>query len=293
MHEHFVRDLIAATGPDFFARLTGTGVPSNRPVFVFGLPRSGTTLIEQILASHPLVHGGGELRFARRSFEGLPEVAGLDQRPLDCLARLTGTGVRVLGERHLAWLAELDGGRAERITDKMPDNYLYLGFLKRLFPRAVFIHCRRDLRDVAVSCWSTDFRSIDWSNSFEHIASRFSQYVRVMDHWRSVLPAPMVEVDYAETVRDLEGVARRLLDACALPWDPACIRFHQTQRRIRTASVVQVRQPLYSRSLDRWRNYETTLGELFRLLPSLETPAPSPKGNMRHTGSHHELAKTP
>jgi tetratricopeptide (TPR) repeat protein len=266
-HERFVSDMIAATDADFFARLSEAGDETRRPVFIFGLPRSGTTLIEQVLASHPAVHGAGELRLARRTFEALPSVTNSDKRPLDCLALLDSASANTLAQRHLTSLAEFDGGKAERVTDKMPDNYLYLGFLATLFPRATFVHCRRDLRDVAVSCWTTDFRSIDWSNTFEHLAARFTQYARVMDHWRSVLPRPIVEVDYADTVADLETVARRLLDACMLPWDPACIGFHQTRRSIRTASVVQVRQPIYKKSLDRWKNYERKLGELFALLP--------------------------
>ena len=103
----------------------------------------------------------------------------------------------------------------------MPDNYLYLGLLAALFPRAKFIHCRRDLRDVAVSCWMTNFRHIRWANDPEHIARRFREYRRLMEHWRRVLPVPMLEVDYEETVADLEGVARRLVAWCGLEWEPA------------------------------------------------------------------------
>jgi hypothetical protein len=149
----------------------------------------------------------------------------------------------------------------------MPDNYLYLGLLALLFPRAVFIHCRRDLRDVAVSCWMTDFSSIRWANDFGHIAGRFHQYRRAMEHWRRVLPVPIQEVDYEETVDDLEAVARRLLEACGLEWDPACLEFHRTERPIRTASVTQVRQPVYKRSVARLKNYEPALAELFAALP--------------------------
>jgi hypothetical protein len=149
----------------------------------------------------------------------------------------------------------------------MPDNYLYLGLLAIGFPRATFIHCRRDLRDVAVSCWMTDFSTIRWANDFDHIASRFRQYRRVMDHWNAVLPVPIHHVDYEETVNDLAGVASRLLSACGLEWEPACLEFHRTERPVRTASVTQVRQPVYQRSVARWRNYEQALAELFAALP--------------------------
>jgi hypothetical protein len=145
---------------------------------------------------------------------------------------------------------------------------MYLGLLAAMFPNAVFVHCRRDLRDVAVSCWMTDFRSIRWANDPGHIAGRFRQYKRLMDHWRAVLPVSIHEVDYEEIVADLEPVARRLVSACGLDWEPACLEFHRTQRPVRTASVVQVRQPVYKQSAGRWKNYETTLAGLFAVLPT-------------------------
>ncbi len=172
-----------------------------------------------------------------------------------------------IAQRHDDRLQEL-GGRAQRVVDKMPDNYMYLGLLAILFPNACFIHCRRDLRDVAVSCWINSFRGITWSNDHTHIAARFREYQRVMDHWRAVLPAPIHEVDYEETVENLEGVARRLVAACGLDWEPACLDFHLNRRPVRTASVVQVRQPLYKTSVARWKNYEQKLAGLFEALPT-------------------------
>ena len=140
---------------------------------------------------------------------------------------------------------------------------MYLGLLATMFPQGVFVHCRRDLRDIAVSCWMTDFRSIRWANNPAHISSRFQQYRRLMDHWGKVLPVPIHEVDYEETVADPEGVARRLIAACGLEWEPQCLEFHRTQRPIRTASVTQVRQPIYKQSVARWKHYQDALGELF------------------------------
>jgi hypothetical protein len=151
----------------------------------------------------------------------------------------------------------------------MPDNYMYLGLLAAMFPHATFVHCRRDPRDIAVSCWMTNFRSIRWANDFDHIASRFAQYRRLMDHWKCVLPVRLYEVDYSETVGDLEGVARRLIAACGLEWDSTCLEFHRTRRPVRTASVSQVRQPIYTKSLDRWKNYERELADLFARLPAV------------------------
>ena len=192
---------------------------------------------------------------------------GRTDPPLQCIPHLDAATIHRLAEQHLQCLSLFDGGLAERVVDKMPDNYLHLGFLATLFPKATFIHCRRNLRDVAVSCWMTDFGMIGWANELEQIATRFQQYRRIMDHWRAVLPVPVHEAVYEETVADLEGVARRLVSACGLEWDPSCLEFYRTQRPIRTASVVQVRQPIYSGSVARWKNYKTALAELFAKLP--------------------------
>jgi len=275
-HERYVDGMQSAFNRDFLNRLAGAGSDSRRPVFVVGLPRSGTTLIEQVLASHSRIHGAGELRLARRSFESIPIVLGRPGPPREDVAHLDAAAVRRLADQHLAGLAAIDGGRADRIVDKMPDNYMYLGLLSVLFPRAVFIHCRRDLRDVAVSCWMTDFRSVRWANDPDHIAGRFRQSRRLMDHWRAVLTVPIVEVDYEETVSDLESVARRLVAACGLEWEPACLEFYRNERPVRTASVTQVRQPVYQRSVARWKNYEPALAELFAVLTRERDARPGP-----------------
>jgi tetratricopeptide (TPR) repeat protein len=269
-HERFINGLIRTFDAAFFARVGGSGHESRLPVFVFGLPRSGTTLIEQILASHSRFHGAGELRLARQTFEAIPTTLGLPGPPMDCVPHLDGPALRRLAEQHLERLRALGGTRSDRIADKMPDNYMYLGLMSVVFPRATFIHCRRDLRDIAVSCWMTDFRSIRWANDPEHIASRFHQYRRIMDHWQEVLPSPIHHVDYEETVADTETVARRLIAACGLEWEPGCLEFYRHDRPVRTASVTQVRQPVYKRSVARWKNYEPSLGELFGVLPVKE-----------------------
>jgi tetratricopeptide (TPR) repeat protein len=275
-HERHVDSLVRAFDRGLFARLAGAGLDTRRPVFVFGLPRSGTTLIEQVLASHSAIHGAGELRLARRSFDEIPAAMGQTATPGDCIPLLGPAAVKRLAERHLDRLTAIAGGPSPSIVDKMPENYLYLGLLSVLFPRATFIHCRRDLRDVAVSCWMTDFSSIRWANEFGHIASRFHEYRRIMEHWRTVLPLPVVDVNYEDTVKDLEGVARKLIAACGLEWEPACLEFHRTERPVRTASVTQVRQPVYQRSVARWKNYEPALAELFAALPPMpEPPHPS------------------
>ena len=181
------------------------------------------------------------------------------------LSRLDSEAIHTVAQRHLDRLRALNP-TAQRIADKLPENYMLLGLLAVLFPKAKFIHCRRDLRDVAVSCWMTDFRRTRWANDPDHIASRFHDYRRLMDHWRSTLPVLLLHIDYEETVADLESVARKLVSWCDLEWEPGCLEFHRTQRPIHTASVTQVRQPIYTRSVGRWKNYEPALGHLFAKL---------------------------
>jgi tetratricopeptide (TPR) repeat protein len=272
-HEKFVNNIINTFEPDFFARMKGIGLETRRPVFIVGLPRSGTTLIEQVLASHSQVFGAGEQPLGRQDFEMIPgQMSRVGDHPFACLTDpQAGTALTQIAQRHEDRLREL-GGSATRVVDKMPDNYMYLSLLAVLFPRATFIHCRRDLRDVAVSCWMTNFRSIKWANDPEHISTRFAQYLRLADHTRATLPATIHEVAYEETVDNLESVARRLIAACGLEWQPSCLDYHKTRRPVRTASVTQVRQPVYRTSVARWRNYSEPLADLFSALPPAQQP---------------------
>jgi tetratricopeptide (TPR) repeat protein len=260
-HAQFIDQVIARFSAGYFERVRGWGLDTEFPVYIVGLPRSGTTLTEQILASHPQMFGAGELRYAREIFESLPEILGIKELATVCIDHYTPQGVATAASQYLNRLRAL-APSAERIVDKMPDNYMYLGLIATLFPKARLIHVRRDVRDVAVSLWMTDFRQIYWACDLEHISARIQQYFRIMDHWRQVLPVPMLEIDYEETVKDLEGVARRLIDWCGLSWDPACLSFHESRRPVRTASVVQVREPVHTRSVQRWRNYEAPLQPL-------------------------------
>ena len=262
--ESSISRMISVCTPEFFQRARGFGIPSQLPVFVVGLPRSGTTLVEQILASHSQVFGAGETKLAANTFSAL---GGQGSYPFEGLTRLDRQTAQCLASKCLEQLRALNG-TALRIVDKMPVNYFYLGLLTAIFPRARFIHCRRDLRDVAVSCWMTHFDETAWASDREHIASRFHEYQRMMEHWRKVLPVPLLEVDYEETVADLEGVARRLVAWCGLEWESGCLEFYRGKRAVRTASAVQVRQPLYRTSVGRWKHYEHALATLLTRFPA-------------------------
>ncbi|MDR3634118.1 MAG: tetratricopeptide repeat protein [Isosphaeraceae bacterium] len=261
--ERFVSQSIRAFGPDFFGRAAGAGLDTLRPVFIVGLPRSGTTLIEQVLASHPQVAGAGELDLGQWAYQSLPSLVNCAAPPLDCVAQLQPAMISQLARAYLDRLQELVGAGAARVVDKMPENFKHLGLLVALFPRATIIHCRRDFRDVALSCWMADFLHISWANDPAQIASTFGAYRRLMDHWQSVLPTTIHTVDYEETVSDLEPVAQRLLSVLGLDWHPACLKFHHTRRVVRSGSITQVRQPLYQSSVGRWKNYAHELSDLF------------------------------
>ncbi len=269
-HRTLVDRLLGTFTADYFERVRGFGLATRRPVFVVGMPRSGTTLVEQILASHPNVCGAGELRLVWDILEQLPRAAGKSIPAIDCIAHVDPTAVLALAQRHERELMAL-GGSADRVVDKMPENTLYLGWIATLFPQAIVIYCRRDLRDVALSCWMTHLAHVRWACDPDHIASHINEHLRLMDHWHRVLPIPILEVDYESLVAEPERWARELVAWCGLDWDPACLAFHKNPRPVRTASAAQVRQPVHSRSVGRWKNYEASLSDLFEQIK--EKPA--------------------
>jgi tetratricopeptide (TPR) repeat protein len=274
-HRRFIESMIATCTAPFFERVRGYGLETGRPVFVVGLPRSGTTLAEQILASHPDVFAAGELTLAQSGFESLPGVMDTPAAAVECLGRIDRETATHCARDHLSSLDSLDR-TASRVVDKQPENYLYLGFLAVLFPSARFILCKRDLRDVAVSCWMTPFQDVRWANDLEHIASRIQEYQRMIDHWSQVLPLPWLEVCYEELVASPEEVSRRLVAWCGLEWQPQCLDFYKSTRVVRSASAFQVRHPISARSVGRWKNYAPALADLFEpLAQSLSILPPS------------------
>jgi hypothetical protein len=240
------------------------------PVFVVGMPRSGTTLTEQILASHPRVHGAGERGFAGRAYASLPRIMQREATPIECVVDASPDHVRAAATVHLQRLHDVadasghDPANVDRIVDKLPDNYQLLGWIVTAFPNAKIIWARRDPRDIAVSCWQTQFAKIQWACHHDHIAHRLEQHERLMEHWQRVLPVPILVSDYEALVADQEARSRELVDFAGLEWNEACLRFNETERVVRTASVTQVREPIYSRSVERWRRYEVVLADVFK-----------------------------
>ncbi len=266
-HSFFIDQLIAAFNSDLLARGRHWGDPNPRPVFIVGLPRSGTTLVEQILASHPQIHGAGELPDVHRVFHSLPRVVGWPvDDPFSALNALGPAAARVAARWYLDRLENLAPPTAARVVDKMPDNIHFLGLIALLWPSARVIVCSRDVRDVAVSCWQTGFATIQWANHPDHIARRLVDSQRILEHWRRSQPLSWLEVHYEELVNDVECHSRRLIQFLGLEWDPACLAFHTTRRPVRTASLTQVHQPVYRHSVGRWRHYETILAPLFQAL---------------------------
>jgi tetratricopeptide (TPR) repeat protein len=236
---------------------------SDRPVLVVGMPRSGTSLVEQILASHPQAFGAGELDFVNRIFYGTLDMlsAPVGEYP-ECLDTLTVAEADGMAQIYLEPLASFNTSAA-RIIDKMPLNFLQLGLVALLLPDARVIHCRRDPLDTCLSCFMTDFINGHlYKYDLGHCGHFYRQYERLMAHWKSVLELRILDVQYEDVVADPEGQARRMVEFIGLPWDQRCLRFHETKRPVATASGQQVKVPIYKRSVGRWRNYEKHLAPL-------------------------------
>ncbi|HSC47168.1 MAG TPA: sulfotransferase [Gammaproteobacteria bacterium] len=247
--------------------VAGAARDEERAVFIVGMPRSGTSLVEQILASHPAVHGAGETHALRNCLRAeLPPEPSDYRLPEQLLAAEAAVFGRA-AERYSRYLDALAPG-ARRVTNKLPGNMALVGVIHRLFPRARIVHCVRDPLDTCLSCFTKLFTTgHPFSYELGELGRFYRMYADLMQAWHARLPAAaLFELRYEELVGDLEGQARRLVDYCGLPWDDACLRFHESSRAVRTASLAQVRRPLYASSVGRWRNYERQLKPLMDAL---------------------------
>jgi hypothetical protein len=264
LHELNTRLQIEVCTAELFARNKDTGAPAPDPIFIVGLPRSGSTLIEQILASHPAVEGTHELAEIPRV------VAELQGRDTDSdtprypavLAEMRAADFRRLGERYLAETRVYRTGRP-RFIDKMPNNFRHIGLIHLALPNARIIDARRE----PMACCFGNFKQLfargqEFAYGLQDLARYYRTYLELMRHWERVLPGRVLRVQHEDLVDDLEGNVRRILDYCGLGFEPACVEFYKTERSVRTASSEQVRQPIYREGLDQWRNYEPWLGSL-------------------------------
>ena len=255
-HIRWVDRVIATYTPSLLDLKRDFGNTSELPVFIIGMIRSGTTLVEQIIASHPSVAGGGELRYFPKLAANLPRTLSSQLAFPECAKALDSATVSRKAEEYLSLLKNF-GASEIRITDKLPTNFLFLGLIYLLFPRARVIHCVRDPMDVCLSIFFQRFASgHSYAYDLEDIASYYNEYVRLMDHWKQVLPMRILEIQYETLVADQERVTREITNFLDIKWDPTCLQFEQTRRVVSTASNWQVRQPIYTNSVSRWRQYE-------------------------------------
>jgi tetratricopeptide (TPR) repeat protein len=253
-----INHLIERCTPDLIARAPELGAGDTTPVLIIGMPRSGTTLVEQIVSSHPEVGAGGELNFWNERGAAWHQ------------AGPAGTEAPFLGKAAAHYLSVLRaiGPKSARVTDKMPFNFLWAGLIHLAFPRATIIHCRRAAIDTGLSIHQTLFHpGLAFPTGGSKLVAYFRSYRRLTDHWRRVLPADrFIEVEYEELTREPEPVIRRIIAGCGLPWEDICLHPERNRRAVKTPSKWQTRQPIYRGSVDRWRRYEPWLGPLRALL---------------------------
>jgi tetratricopeptide (TPR) repeat protein len=257
----------------FIGKWDNPGVRSPNPIFIVGMARSGSTLIEQILASNKQVFGGGELALFPDAVQAIRGSSGRGRTYPEILSELAEADCRDLASHYLAELVRLAPG-AVRVTDKMPSNFFHAGLIHLALPNARIIHTMRDPLDTCWSCFSRLF-SGEQNHTYDlaELGRYYRRYRGLMAHWHAVLPpGRILDVRYEDVVADLEGQARRIVAHCGLEWDPQCLDFHRTPRPVRTASAVEVRQPIYDHAVGRWRAYRNFLGPLTKELDAV-TPA--------------------
>lgn len=264
--EHFIDAQISRFTQGFLEERQNWGLPDAQPIFVVGMPRSGTTLTEQILSSHRAVAGAGEMAWFQNLAKALTNDAKTDHYS-DAVGLVTRENSAQLAEKYLKAQKATSKADALSIVDKLPLNFLYLGLIRTLFPNAPIIYCKRDARDNCLSCFVEAFDDdYDFTANLSHLGHFYRQHEKLMTHWQEVTNVHLRT--YETVTSDFEATTRALVEACALEWDEACLAYHETQTNVRTPSKWQVRQPIYTSSVGRWQRYES------HLQPLLESLAP-------------------
>jgi len=268
-YERRVDSLIEFFNPLFLGARKDFGDPSQRPVFIVGMPRSGTTLTEQIISSHPLVAGAGELGEMGSIARSVGDNIRLMSRYGSQLMSLSREESAKQAQRYLKFI-DRTSREAARVTDKMPHNYEHVGLIALLFPNATIIHCKRDAIDNCLSCYMNAFSDAhSYNTDLGKLGRYYRAHDRLMKHWYRVLPGRIFENQYETLVADQEGQSRKLIAHCKLDWDDACLNYTENERGVTTISRWQVRQPIYKTSMKRWKPYEKHLGPLIAGLGDL------------------------
>ena len=250
---------------DSMAQIEQGGCTSDLPVFILGMPRSGTSLIEQVLSSHPDIFGAGELKYMTSALENI-DILGRRLKFGEVEAAFPheqNASYKDRGEWYVAKLKEASLGEYKRVVDKMPGNFNFAGLIGKVLPNAKIIHSRRHPVETCLSCYRIHFaEGHQWSYNLSELGRYYKRYWELMSHWREQFPGLLHEIRYEDNVANLEPQARSLIDFLGLDWYDECLKFYETDRPVKTASAAQVRQPIYNTSTNRWRKYEHLLGPL-------------------------------
>ncbi len=265
----YIEAMKAAITPDFFRERADFAAQSDRPVFIFGMPRSGTSLVEQILASHPQFDGADELPFFNAACRQLGATVKTPELFAQAATGLTRRDARRMSREYLDVLSH-HSRSARRVSDKLPHNFERLWLLALLFPNAAFIHCRRNPVATCVSCYTNPLNEQHaYATDLRALGRYYRLYDALMDHWQAVLPVPVMECEYEAVIADPENLSRKLVAHVGLPWHDDCLSFHENRRAVRTLSGAQVRQPVYQSARAAWRHYEAHLEPLMQALGDL------------------------
>jgi tetratricopeptide (TPR) repeat protein len=259
----YISKQIDVFNKDLFNRVKSVGSDASSPIFILGMPRSGTSLVEQILASHPNVYGAGEVHALNQTLAASFKMADYPQG----IEQLNSSLFEQLGDNYLATMQKLSAP-IQSITDKMTGNFIHIGMIKLILPNAKIIHCRRDPIDNCLSIFKNYFLGMGHQYAYDQVelAEYYNQYQRLMNHWQNVLPDFIFNVQYEKLINDQKGQTSELLKFCGLDWDDACLKYHQTERAVKTASAAQVRKPIYTDSIKLWKRYELQLSPLIEVL---------------------------
>jgi tetratricopeptide (TPR) repeat protein len=261
--------LIEFFNADFFKTHQHLGTDLNLPIIIVGMPRSSTTLTEQIISSHPEVMGAGEVIFWGKAPLALPLRVGTGVAYPECISEMLPEQAFSIASMYESTLRKIAGPNAQvkHITDKMPHNFLNLGLIAMLFPKVKIIHTKRNPIDTCLSIFFQNFNDMHpYAFDLKNLGAHYKQYERIMRHWHEVLPGRIMDIHYEDTISDPEYWSRKLIEHVGLEWDDACLAPHKLERTVKTASHWQVRQPIYKTSVQRWKNYEEFLGPLIEAL---------------------------